>query len=138
MKLPLVAFAAILVTACVPAEQAPTSPAKPPMEIPKDVINFAFDAVTAEMIVDECPRGFRFNKAYEDAVIASFAEKYGPQPEWSDADIESTVSPLDAQNRMIDYVQRRGIVFAKPATWCAAGKTEVTDGTRIGKLLITR
>lgn len=108
------------------------------VKMPRDVIAFRLDLGNAGDIVDECPRGFRLNREYEREWVNRFRDKYGPDPEWAGLKMEEVMTPRKLQRKFIGYVQRRNVVLAEPETWCDAGKAEVAEKTRIGKLLIAR
>jgi hypothetical protein len=128
---------ALLLVGC--AKTAPESDVEDKdVKVPRDVIAFRVDLGNAEYIVDECPRGFRLNREYEREWVRKFKEKYGPDPEWADLNMEEVMTPRKLQRKFIAYVQRRSVVIAEPETWCAAGTAEVAEKTRIGKLLIAR
>ncbi|HQU70174.1 MAG TPA: DUF5333 family protein [Albidovulum sp.] len=129
-------FALLLVGCAKPAPDAGAE--EKDVKMPRDVIAFRVDLGNAEDIVDECPRGFRLNRAYERERVREFKEKYGPDPEWADLKMEDVMTPRRLQRKFIGYVQRRNVVIAEPETWCAAGRAEVAEKTRIGKLLIAR
>ncbi|MEZ5888151.1 MAG: hypothetical protein R3D56_14905 [Paracoccaceae bacterium] len=129
---------ALLLTACVASESAPPSPPVPTEPVPQEIIDFAFKAATAKEIAGSCRQGFRYNKAYEDAVIAGYEAKYGRNPAWARGDLSKAVKPKAAQDWAIKYIQRRDIVLADARTWCAAGQKEVAEKTLIGRLLIAR
>ncbi len=130
--------AGLLLSGCVPTETQEPEPAKATVKIPPDVLEYGFNAAVAGMTVDNCPKGFRINKGYEDAVIAALEAKYGKRPAWAGADARKTIPQRELQDRFIDYIQRRDIVMADRSTWCAAGKAEVAGKTAIGKHLIAR
>lgn len=130
--------AGLMLAGCVPTETQVPEPAKATVKIPPDVIEYGFSAVFAEMTVENCPRGFLFNKGHEDAVIAAFEAKYGERPAWASTDGLKTVPKRELQDRFIDYIQRRDIVLTDRSTWCAAGKAEIAGKTAIGKYLIAR
>lgn len=132
--------AGLFLSACVPTEtQVPASaPAKATVKLPPDVLEYGLNAVVAGMTVDNCPKEFRVNKDYENAVVAAFEAKYGKRPAWAGADARKMIPQRELQDRFIDYIQRRDIVMADRSTWCAAGKAEVAGKTAIGKHLIAR
>jgi len=132
--------AGLLLAGCVPTEtQVPASaPAKANVTIPPDVIAYGFNAAVAEMTVENCPREFRVNKGYEDAMIAAFDAKYGERPAWASADGLKAIPKRVLQDRFIAFIQRRDIVMGDRSTWCAAGKAEIAGKTAIGKYLIAR
>lgn len=128
---------ALLLVGC--AKTAPDSETEDKdVKVPRDVIAFRVDLGNAEYIADECPSGFRLNREHELEWDRKFEEKYGPDPEWADVSMEEAMTPRKLQRKFIAYVQRRNVVIAEPETWCAAGKAEVAEKTRIGKLLIAR
>ena len=128
---------ALLLVGC--AKAAPDSDTEDKdVRMPRDVIAFRLDLGNAENIVDECPRGFQLNREHERDWVGKFNVKYGPDPEWADLKMEDVMTPRNLQRKFIAYVQRRSVVIAEPETWCAAGRAEVAERTRIGKLLIAR
>lgn len=127
----------LLLVGC--ARMAPDSEAEDKdVKVPRDVIAFRVNLGNAEYIVDECPRGFRLNREREREMTSKFKDKYGPNPVWADYDMEQVVTPRRLQRKFIGYVQRRDVVITEPETWCAAGRAEIAESTRIGKLLIAR
>lgn len=133
----LVCSFALLLVGC--GKTAPDTDAEDrDVKMPRDVIAFRVDLGNAETIVDECPRGFRLNREQEREMVRKFEDKYGPDPEWADLNMEDVMTPRRLQRKFIGYVQRRNVVIAEPETWCAAGRAEVAESTRIGKLLIAR
>jgi hypothetical protein len=129
-------FALLLVGCAKPAPDSETE--EKDVRMPREVIAFRVDLGNAENIVDECPRGFRLNRETEREWDRKFEEKFGPEPEWADLNMEEVMTPRRLQRKFIGYVQRRDVVIAEPETWCAAGSAEVAEKTRIGKLLIAR
>lgn len=108
------------------------------VRVPRDVIAFRIDLETAEYISDECRSDFRVNREYQRDWTGRFEEKYGPDPAWAHFNMEEVVSPKRLQRKLFAYVERRGVLLTEPETWCAAGRAEVAENTRIGKLLVAR
>ncbi|HQU70173.1 MAG TPA: DUF5333 family protein [Albidovulum sp.] len=107
-------------------------------KVPKEVVDFGIDLGLADQIAKNCRRGFRVNRPYEKAWVRTFEKKYGSSPAWMELELDQVISQREAQDVAIAYIQRRDIVVTDGKTWCAAGKAEVAEKTRIGKLLIAR
>lgn len=107
-------------------------------KVPEEVVKFGVDLALAGQIAGNCRRGFRVNRPYEKAWYRAFEKKYGRNPAWSNLDQDQIISQREAQDVAIAYIQRRDIVVTDSKTWCAAGKAEVAEKTRIGKLLVAR
>lgn len=106
-------------------------------EVPQEVLDFGMDLGLAELIVDECGRDFRVNRPYSNAWVREFEKKYG-KADWISTDVESVAFQRRLQANILKYAERRQVVFSKPETWCTAGRAEMADKTRIGRLLIAR
>ena len=128
-------LAMLLVAGCVPAEPQSSGP---PAEIPSDVLQLGFEIATAEQIAKECPKSFGYNGRAEIKAAAVLQEKYGPNPAWANNRSIAAISPRLAQDMVIKYITKRGVVLAQPSTWCMAGRAEVAEKTSISRFLTVR
>lgn len=132
--------AMLLLAGCVQPGPTPDEIANAPA-VPDDIVTLATESRLAQAIVQNCPAGFGYSDAHEEAVKSELARKYGQGetlPEWAgEASLQHTLQEFDTL-RMPEYMKRRQAVEGKASTWCAAGKAEVAEGTAIGKYLIAR
>ena len=134
-----VAFA--LMTGCVdPASSvAPEIPRNTPL--PADLQRDVFDAATAMQIARNCPTKFFLNvgaiKPVGDRAEAEAKRRGLSRPTTAET-LAVMGGERVTQDKVFDYVQRRGILFNQPSTWCAAGQREVAEKSRISRYLVLR
>lgn len=130
-----------LVTGCVdPASSvAPEIPRNTPL--PADLQRDVFDAATAIQIARNCPTKF-FPNMRAIKPVGDRAEAEAKRRGLSRPTTTETLAVMGGeratQDKVIDYIQRRGILFNQPSTWCAAGQRELAEKSTISRYLVLR
>ena len=124
--------AVALAAGCVPAGNAPeTARFVPTAQEQAELQAYGL----AVLIANRCGGDLRANTREADRVLRTTVERA------QDAGVRSLsdlVGISRAEGRKVGqaYEAERGIVRDNPATWCAAGKYEVANKTRIGSYLL--
>ena len=105
-------------------------------ELPPELYDFAFAAAVAQQISGEC-RSIKFNKASAEAQMTALDGELKAKG-YRESDLRYLADNLPrkrAQDDLIKFIQQSGVVVGEPSTFCAAGRREIANSTRIGALL---
>jgi enoyl-[acyl-carrier-protein] reductase (NADH) len=105
-------------------------------EIPPEVYDFAFAAAVAEQISDECS-SIKFNRSAAESQMKVLDEDLKTKG-YLESDLRYLARNIPrkrAQDDLIAYIQKSGVVIGESSTFCAAGRREIANSTRIGALL---
>jgi len=143
-----VASAALLLSACVPAET--TAPARTPAQKaayeratrggrpPADLERYARDLAMATVVVSECQDELKLNETYVRGMEKAFDDKYGTPLKMPSAAQSDKSSEMEIQDYWMAFVGRNRILVSDPQSWCRAGKTEMARKSGVGKNLLAK
>ncbi|MBE2278374.1 MAG: hypothetical protein IAE87_19000 [Rhodobacteraceae bacterium] len=116
----------------------PLAPSTVRTPFPTEMIEFAFNAAMASAIAHRCPAMFQTNQVEMTRMTNMLAYKYTPSPVWPRRNLYEGLDEAAQRDMIAKYYQKRKIVPGKRSTWCAAGSSEVSEKTGIGRLLTVR
>lgn len=131
----ILSIAALLTLAACGGAPVQTGPTK---ALPPEFVDAVLDAAFAETIADECG-SIRYNKSREDKVLETYAVRLVAAG-YTERDLLAGANKMERdpnlQVKALRMIQNRKIDVTKEASWCAAGRREMSRGTNIGRYLL--
>ncbi len=137
---PILCAAAVVLAACVPAEQPAKAAAEAPQivadgkstqALPPEVALVSLNLAMALVLTIRCDQGLALNPVGAEAQLSATAKKHGDPSKWD----LSLITDKQKSEYMAEYVKRRNVNKASSASWCAAARQDMAEGTALGRML---
>ena len=137
---PILCAAAVVLAACVPAEQPAKDAAEAPQiiadgkstqKLPPEVALVSLNIAMALVLTIRCDQGLALKPDGMEAQLNAITKKHGDPSKWD----LNLITDKQKSEYMADYVKRRNVNKASSASWCAAARRDIAEGTALGKML---